>query len=412
MQRRSLFSLYLAFFADYFSWGAAIAFITVYISAETTPFTHLFWDESISLGIALAAFPIGEVIGSPILGDLSDWIGRKKVLLWGLWGSIFSMALCAISLWIGSFFFFALCQLFIGFFSGKQALAQAAIVEIQAGSKGQKLAFLSVLGGAAWISGPFLGEILMSEPFTSYGGYIWPSLLACAVYIISLLCTQLLFTDHYQPAYTTLSIPQFIHNIGDIFVLTWKERLFFIFLLNLLGWYLLAVSLSDFLIVRFHLTEAQINFFNNYVSFSFTLGGFVGTIWILHRWKAKNVLFWGLLLGSLSLSLLFGAEKVAELWTYLAIPAFTEAWIYPAYQTVLSDQTSAKNQGKLFGLIGASNGACQFIAFVILGGVSSQLSILIAALLFLSSAALLPIRRFFFKRSSRGPETRGNGALI
>ena len=364
---RSLFSLFLSYFADYFSWGAAIAFIAVYISTQTTPFADLFWGEELSVGIAFAAYPIGEVIGSPILGDLSDWIGRKKVLIWGTWGSILSMALTAFSLWIGSFPLFVICQLLIGFFSGKQALAQAAIVETQSGTKGQKLAFLSVLGGAAWLSGPFLGGLLVEEPFVSYGGFIWPNLLACVVYVFSLLCTQIFFTDSYQPSHRELNTSKFLHSVGDIFTLTWKEGFFFLFLLNLLGWYLLAVSLSDFLIVRFNLTQAQVGFFNSYASLCFTLGGVIGTAWILHRWKAKNILFWSLLAASFGLFFLCGAEKVAELWTYLAIPAFTEAWIYPAYQTVLSDHTSEKNQGKLFGLIGASNGACQFLSFVILG---------------------------------------------
>ncbi len=179
-------------------------------------------------------------------------------------------------------------------------------------------------------------------------------------------------------------------GIGDLFLLTWKERLFFLFLLNLLGWYLLVVSLSDFIVTRFHLSSAQVGVYNNYLSLCFTLGGVVGTAWILRRWKAKNVLFWSLLVGSVGLFLLYDIKRVVELWTYLAIPTFTEAWIYPAYQTILSDVTSEKNQGKIFGLIGATNGVCYSAAYLILGGIASTQSILIAAVLFISSAALLP----------------------
>lgn len=392
-QRRSLITLYLAYFADYFSWGAAIAFLAVYITSDATPFHNFLWDPQISLGIAYAAFPIGEVIGSPILGDLSDWIGRKKVLIWGFWGSIFSMAICALSLWLGNFLLFLLGNFLVGFFAGKQAMAQAAIAEIQGGTKGQKLAFLSVLGGAAWALGPLLGAFLMKDPFASHGGYIWPNILACLVYLFSLFCTQFFFTDNYYPAHRQLSTKKFLKSVGEIFVLTWKEKLFFVFLLNLLGWYILIVSLSDFLILRFNLTDAEVGIYNRYFSLCFALGGVIGTALILHRWKAKNILFWSLLVGSFGLFLLFGADRVIELWTYLAIPAFTEAWIYPAYQTVLSDQTSERNQGKLFGLIGATNGACQFVASLVIGGISSQLSILIAALLFLSSAALPTLLR-------------------
>lgn len=390
-QRRSLITLYLAYFADYFSWGAAIAFLAVYITPGSTPFHTLFWDSDISLWVAYAAFPIGEVIGSPILGDLSDWIGRKKVLVWGFWGSILSMAICALSLWLGNFILFLIGQLLVGFFSGKQAMAQAAIVEIQAGTKGQKLAFLSVLGGAAWVLGPLLGGILMEKPFTNYGGYIWPNILACVIYFLTLICTQIFFTDLYEPTPARSLTPvKFLKSVGGTFVLTWKERLFSVFLLNLLGWYLLVVSLSDFLINRFHLTDAEIGIYDSYFGLCFTLGGIVATALILHRWKAKNILFWSLLVGSSGLFLLFGADRVIELWTYLALPTFTEAWIYPAYQTILSDHTSENNQGKLFGLIGASNGACQFAASLILGGLAGSQAILIAALLFLSSAALLP----------------------
>ncbi len=389
-QRRSLISLYLAYFSDYLSWGVAIAFLAVYITTDTTPFMNLFWSPEISLGVAFAAFPIGEVIGSPILGDLSDWIGRKKVLIWGFWGSIFSMLVCAFSLWIGSFSFFLFAQLLIGFFSGKQAMAQAAIVEIQAGTKGQKLAFLSVVGGIAWIMGPFIGETLMEEPYVLHGGYIWPSILAAVIYLFSLICTQLFFTDTYEPTNRSLTPMKFLKTVGDVFVLTWKERLFFIFLINLLGWYLLIVSLSNFLIDRFHLSDAQVGLYNSYLSLCFTIGGVIGTAWILHRCKAKNVVFWSTLVGSMGLFLLYHSDRILELWTYLAIPAITEAWIYPAYQTVLSDQTSERNQGKIFGLVGATNGACQFMASLILSGITSAHSILIAALLFLSSAALLP----------------------
>jgi MFS family permease len=380
--KRSLFLLYLAYFADYFCWGASFTFIGAYFSS----FKDLAWDPDLALGVAFGAYFIGEVIGSLILGDLSDWIGRKKVLIHGLWGSIFSMVLCTFSIGMGSFVLFLTSQVLIGFFSGKLALAQAAIVETQAGTKGQKLAFLSVLGGAAWILGPFLGGLLIN------GGYLWPNLLACGVYAATLLCIYLFYNDTYQTPHHghRFAAVKFLKNIGGIFILSWKERLFFVFILNLFGWYLLVVSLSDFLVVRFHLTEAQIVFFNSYVSFWFTLGGVLGTAWLLQRWKAKNILFWTLIVGSMGIFLLFGAERMLELWTYLAIPAITEAWIHPAYQTVLSDHTSPKKQGKLFGLIGASNGICQFVASLILGGITSQFAILFAALLFLSSAVLLP----------------------
>ncbi len=391
---RSLFSLYVAYFADYFSWGAAIAFLAIYISTDQSPFHQLLWDRQLSLGIAVACFPLGEVIGSPILGDLSDLIGRRTVLLWGLLGSVLSLGVCVLGLWKGSFSIFLLGQFLAGFFAGKQAMAQAAIAEIHTGTKGQKLAFLSVLGGVAWILGPYFGNLLLEDRFVQYGGYIWPSVLASAVFGSSLLCTYFFFQDTYQPNTENFSTSKFMRGIGQLFSVAFRERLFFLLLMNLLGWYLLVFSLSYYLIEEFNLTESQVTTFNNYLALCFTIGGILATVWILHRFRARRILFWTQMAGAFGLFSLFGSEKMAELWIYLAIPALTEAVIYPAYQTILSDNTSTQAQGKVFGLVDASNSACQFLAYAILGALPSDFvggSILFAAILFLASATFIPL---------------------
>lgn len=100
------------------------------------------------------------------------------------------------------------------------------------------------------------------------------------------------------------------------------------------------------------------------------------------------------MLGALGLFSLFGSEKIAELWIYLAIPAITEALIYPAYQTMLSDQTNENNQGKMFGVLNAVNGICQILAAWILSEIPTDYiggAILLSGILFLCSAAFIPL---------------------
>src|SRR3990167_5425776 len=46
--------------------------------------------HALFLGITLAAYPLGQFIGSPILGALSDDYGRKPLL----WGSLIVAAGC------------------------------------------------------------------------------------------------------------------------------------------------------------------------------------------------------------------------------------------------------------------------------------------------------------------------------
>jgi MFS family permease len=393
-QRRSLFSLYLAYFADYFSWGVAIAYLAIYIGTDQSPFQTLYWPTEAALAIAVACFPIGEVIGSPILGDLSDSLGRRNVLIVGLLGSVLSLAICAIGLWFGWFLTFLLGQLLAGFFAGKQGMAQAAIAEIDTGTKSQKLAFLSVLGGIAWITGPYFGNLLLEKPFIETGGFVWPSMLACLVSTASLICTYFFFEDTYQPNTANFSTTKFMRGMGELFSAAFRERLFSLFFLNLLGWYLAIVLISYFLVEKFNLSNSEVVHFNSYIALCFTLGGIIGATWVLHRFRARKILFWMQIVGSFGLFSLFGSDKVVEVWIYFAIPAITEALIYPAYQTIFSDHANDQSQGKVFGLINAINGICQLIAWSILALLPSDFvgnSILFSAILFLASGAFIPL---------------------
>jgi len=393
-QRRTLFSLYFAYFTDYFSWGVAIAYLSIYIGTGFSPFQSLHWPPQIALAIAVACFPIGEVIGSPIFGDLSDSIGRRKILLGGHFGSILSFILCAFALWSGHFWTFLVGQFLVGFFSGKQAMAQAAIAEIDARTKSRKLAFLSVLGGIAWITGPYIGSLLLEKPFLETGGFIWPSLLGSTVFGLSLLCTYFFFEDNYQPDKLIFSTSQFFKRIAKAFYPAFQRRLFTLFLFNLLGWYLVIVSISYYFIQKFNLSDAQVGLFDNYLALCFTLGGIIGTVWVLHRFRARKILFWLQTTGAFAILALYGSSTFAEFWIYLAVPAITEALIYPAYQTIISEQSSDRNQGKVFGLIHAINGLCQLISWWILEALTPEfvvVAIVFSALLFLISGAFIPL---------------------
>src|SRR5438128_297696 len=86
------------------------------------------WNEGlrgIFLGITLAAYPLGQFLGSPILGSLSDDYGPKGVLSWSLAiGAVFSL-LCALAIMIHSVALLIASRFFMGFLQGNIAIARA-----------------------------------------------------------------------------------------------------------------------------------------------------------------------------------------------------------------------------------------------------------------------------------------------
>ena len=71
----------------------------IFASDVLTPFNHwLGLDPTLLFGIALAASPLGILIGSAVLGAMSDIYGRRPVLLGSLLLALVGYALSALAI--------------------------------------------------------------------------------------------------------------------------------------------------------------------------------------------------------------------------------------------------------------------------------------------------------------------------
>ncbi|CRX37925.1 MFS transporter [Estrella lausannensis] len=80
---------------------------------------------SLLLGMTLAAYPLGQFIGSPILGALSDDYGRKRLLAGTLFLNAFFNLLTAFALKWHLVELLILSRLLSGFMEGNIAIARA-----------------------------------------------------------------------------------------------------------------------------------------------------------------------------------------------------------------------------------------------------------------------------------------------
>ena len=120
------------------------------------------WDAKILLGIALATYPLGLLIGSNVIGSLSDRYGRKKVLVYSLIGSVLGYIATGLAVTQGSYLFFIVARLVTGFFEGNISIARAIAVELHPQiDRSRALSLLYSTGYAGWLIGPLAGGYLM-----------------------------------------------------------------------------------------------------------------------------------------------------------------------------------------------------------------------------------------------------------
>jgi predicted MFS family arabinose efflux permease len=131
-----------------------------------------------SIGILLASFSIMQFIFSPILGRLSDRMGRRPVLILSILTSIASFALFAVA---NSFPLLLLSRIVAGL-ATEGAVAQAYIADITTKKDRAKgLGRVGAARGIGFIVGPAIGAVL--SPY----GFWAPGALAVALGVINLL---------------------------------------------------------------------------------------------------------------------------------------------------------------------------------------------------------------------------------
>ncbi len=138
----------------------------------------------IGLVMAVATF-----LASPVLGNLSDHFGRRRVLLLALGGLAVDYALLTI---VETLPWLFVARALSGIFGGSYAAAQAAIADIPPpAERARNFGFVGAAFGIGFVAGPalggFLGEISPRAPFVAaailaaanmlYGYFIFPETL-------------------------------------------------------------------------------------------------------------------------------------------------------------------------------------------------------------------------------------------
>jgi len=120
-------------------------------------------SQALFLGITLAAYPLGQFIGSPILGALSDDYGRKQLLSCSLLISAifnlftgFAIAWHQLGLLIASRFM-------TGLMEGNVAIARAMAADLKTLPKHKTFGKINAVISIAFLIGPFLGGLMTDK---------------------------------------------------------------------------------------------------------------------------------------------------------------------------------------------------------------------------------------------------------
>jgi len=155
----------------------------IFVQGAVDGFTHFMGlPPKLLMGIALAANPLGILIGSLFIGPLSDRHGRRRTLLWTLSLTVLSSLLGAWALDQRWYALFVGARFLTGLTEGNLAVARAVLADLHPVlDRTRSFAWLNASNYAGWLLGPLLGGLTLPlgepVPFVLAGLALLPCLL-------------------------------------------------------------------------------------------------------------------------------------------------------------------------------------------------------------------------------------------
>lgn len=177
-QRRPLVIIFLVIFIDLLGFGIVLPLLPVFASELGA--------DDVTIGLLLASFSAMQFLFSPIWGRVSDRVGRRPILLLGLFGSVVCYALFGYACEAGNLAMAFVARIGAGVAGATIATAQAYIADSTTADR--RTAGMAIVGaafGLGFIFGPILGALAVwLAPSTGYvtglPGYMAAGLSAVA----------------------------------------------------------------------------------------------------------------------------------------------------------------------------------------------------------------------------------------
>jgi len=146
----ALVVVYLTLFLDLLGFGIILPFLTYFAERHGA--------TGFGVSLLLSAYSIAVFISAPLMGRLSDRIGRRPILLLALAGSTGAMILTGLAddLWL-----LLLGRLLAGAFGGSISIAQAYVADVS--PRAERAKYMGLVGasiGMGFIFGPALGSLM------------------------------------------------------------------------------------------------------------------------------------------------------------------------------------------------------------------------------------------------------------
>lgn len=322
-------------------------FVTVFVDVlgltlmlPLLPFYALHFGATTTVaGILLGTYSLCQLFSGPILGRISDRVGRKPTLLASQAGTFAGFLIIASA---GSLWMLFLGRIIDGLTAGNLAIAQAYITDVTAPEKRTKaFALIGVAFGMGFLLGPAISGVL-----ADHYGFAAPAYAAAGLSLLSIVMTATLLPN-VKPAAVG---PSRRASVSLLLGRPAPRRVLAEFLFFTLSFAMLTGGLPFFLHERFAFGAKETGYVYAYSGLigAFVQGGAIGrVVKALGEEKLSLYGFFGMVVGY---GLLGFATELWMLLVLVAIGSLGISVVRPSLTTLLTKSVERTEHGAALGV--------------------------------------------------------------
>lgn len=230
--------------------------------------------RTLIFGALISTYGVAQFMSAPFLGSLSDTLGRKKILLWGLIIGFIGYILCGLSFDLNNLALLFIGRFLVGIASANTAVLHAYIADICApAERPVYLGFLTAGGMLGMVVGPLMGGFFTEKSIASWFTLATPFWLVA--FFFAILIGVLAFVQEQRSIEKKSFSPlEGFYNIIDALRrknLRYILAIFFLFLLSTEGFF---VAFPLYAVDEFGISRGVLGHI-------IALGGFMATLSVL-----------------------------------------------------------------------------------------------------------------------------------
>lgn len=368
--KRAQTAIFFTVFVDLLGFGIVIPILPLYAkSLASHPSGWMTWiNQALNLvdpgaawaGVALVSFSISQFIATPILGRVSDLVGRRPVLWISLMGTCLAYLIMAFT---GRFEWVLAARVLEGITGGNISVAQAAMADAsRPEDRSKALGMIGAAFGLGFVLGPALAGILSGSArgvaMLAQHGWHLPFFVASGMSLLASLLVLFWVPETLDPAARihARKIQSRGHALAHVLRRPGMARILLIAFLAMTGFSIMEGTYSLLCNERFLFGQREVGYIFVYVGLLIVIyqGGLVRVV--AKRIPERVAQMAGLALMAIALPLIPYAPWEAPFLLVMVPLAWGSGMNTTATSALASQFTPPDEQGGLFGVLSAMSG--------------------------------------------------------